>query len=210
MWKQKRCENMAGKKTQLSKVKYKFQIHYMNFHLIFFAHGHIELCQIITQISLIQRFNSMYLLATRFFMKSVIFKIYEYTFNDHSSAQYEPYSPLNSAKDLLEGLNFTINFLTMQQKSELWVDRLNSANRLVNRLEFDRLEPNDSPFLEITRCFMKVHDDFSAPHTHLRLQQVHTRSHPPPLGVNSAQHTPEKLRGSFAPHDSRRSPCPGS
>lgn len=70
-------------------------------------------------------------------IKSVIFKIWEYTFNGHSSAQYEPYSSLNTAQDLLEGLNFTINFPKMQQKSvlkksELWVDRLNSVNRLMS------------------------------------------------------------------------------
>lgn len=71
------------------------------------------------------------------------------------------------------------------KKSELWVNRLNSVNRLVTRLEFDRLEPRDSYF---SADNSSLYEDsrskrgFSAaPHTHLRLQQLHTRTHPPPL-----------------------------
>lgn len=87
----------------------------------------------------------MHLLPTSLLTKSVIFKIYQYTFNGHGAAQHEPHSPLNTAEDLSEGLNFTINFPKMQQKSVrkksgLWV------NRLVKRLEFGRLEPSDWSF----------------------------------------------------------------
>lgn len=37
---------MAGKKTQVLKVKQKFQHHDMNFSFIFFAHAYIEICHI--------------------------------------------------------------------------------------------------------------------------------------------------------------------